>query len=108
MTWLALDSWRFVSVNRLRDYLELCVQQAVEEGTIAAQGYTQIFGGNVVATAPLPFQFAAFFGETVRQSLDHFRDERVRLFDRAARLVHKPRLNVRPSRPEIFCLVLRE
>src|SRR5437773_12553396 len=89
-----------------RDLLN--VQQTVEERAVALQSYAEIFCGDVIATAPLPFQFFPLFGETVGESLDHFRDERVCLFDGAAWLVHKPGLNLRPSCPEIVCLVVRE
>ena len=46
---------------------QLNVQQTIEEGAVAAQGYTQIFGGDVVATAPLTFQFAPLLRKSFRQ-----------------------------------------
>ena len=44
-------------------------QQTVEEGSVALQRYPQIFGGNVLAAAPLCLESFAFFCEAFSELL---------------------------------------
>src|SRR5688572_11653679 len=73
-------------------------QQALEERAIAAERNAQIFGRDLVAFAPLPFERCALVAEHLRQPVHHQRHQRVGLLDGLSRLVDETGLDRIPLR----------
>jgi hypothetical protein len=80
----------------------------MKKRTIALERDAKVFGGDVVAAIPLVFEFGAFLGENLGQTLHGRRDESVRLLDRTTRLVDEGGLNALPAVSQVFKLVVRE
>jgi len=53
----------------------------MKKRTIALQRDAKVFGGDVVAAIPLVFEFGAFLGENLGQTLHGRCDKSVRLLD---------------------------
>ncbi len=88
--------------------LQLHIQQSVEESAVPLEGDAQIFSRDVVAATPLPLQSRTRIGEAICQALDYFGNQRISLLDSAPRFVHEGRLDFRPARAELLCLVVGE
>src|SRR5439155_11829433 len=94
--------------GRLLSDLQLHRQQTVEEGAVALQAHSQVFGGDVVSAAPLLLELAPLLRENLGEALDRPRDQLVRLLDGMPGLVHEAGLDAMPIGAKLLGLLALE
>ena len=81
------------------------MQQAVEEGPIALQGYAELFRRYLITSGPLLFEGASATSEGLHDTTRDLVDKLIRLFHGSAWIIHKRSLYSVPSASELACLL---
>lgn len=63
--------------------------QAIDEGAVVLQGFTEIFSRDIISLFPLALQRTVLLSKHLGDLLDHLRFQGIRLLDYRPRFVHK-------------------
>lgn len=83
-------------------------KQPTKKGSVALQGHPKLFGGDIVALAPLAFEAAALIRENLCQPLHGRCDQMVGVLDGASRVIDKVRLDAVPRPFQVLRFGWRE